>query len=882
MVPTIPGTQEDRRLASYYQLETSECSHQTSEVQDGDPSLGPTLPYQGHVGHESGSQGCLSPRPCQPERPAMAEISGWGRGVSVPLPAFRPVHSSEGFHPSGQGGGFASETAGGEHVCVPGRLVHLQSDQGAVVDPYSYGHRGGDQVRFHYQLGEISPGPHTVTHLPRCTLRPPSWSSSADTRSCRQSDQLCRTTPISASGRSFGVVASVGVDGELCGPNPTVQVPHATHSTSPIGSLSTVTTRGRSHGTGYPDNQGGPGVVDFQGSPSCRGSISLSSSRLRGDHGRVGVGLGGSYGRSQGLGSVEPRGGSHAYQPLRALGCRSNAQGLRGATEELQDSYSIGQFNRSSIYQQARGHQIPHALPSFQGHATMVFQSPDRVGRCSHCGRIERSCGQSVQGPILRSHGVVPITSSGSGHLRCEVPSFDGPVCEQHQLSAPSVLLSQTPSESVRCGRSVVQLGGDGGLRLPSNFPSASGHTEGGGGGLRDNPHRPLLAPSVVVSSASRSTSGRPTSAPVAGGPALDARLPRPVTERRAPEVDCLALVRQRLQAEGLSQESADLAARGRRGSTLRAYSLRLGPYVRWCESREISPAHATVGQVADFLRNRFEAGLESATVRNYKSAILAIHQGFEDGSTLAESIPIRLLLDGMFNTRPPKRRIVPAWDLNKVLDYIKGAPFEPMVDASFQAVTSKTLILLALAAPRRCSEFQALAVGPHIVFSNRGVKLYFRPGFLAKNERPSFSAEPIFVPTISLSSSVHEDRLWCPVRALRYYLRRSKSLRGPTEQLFIITKRPYSKASKNTLARWICDLIRDAGAVQGGGRVTAHSTRSIATSVAFHRGINVSAILETVAWKSETTFSSVYLRDMCPSADFSRAVLLRPPTTSH
>ena len=57
LVPTIPGTLEDRRLASYYQLETSERSHQASEVQDGDPSLGPTLPYQGHVGHESGSQG---------------------------------------------------------------------------------------------------------------------------------------------------------------------------------------------------------------------------------------------------------------------------------------------------------------------------------------------------------------------------------------------------------------------------------------------------------------------------------------------------------------------------------------------------------------------------------------------------------------------------------------------------------------------------------------------------------------------------------------------------------------------------------------------------------------------------------------------------------
>ena len=275
-----------------------------------------------------------------------------------------------------------------------------------------------------------------------------------------------------------------------------------------------------------------------------------------------------------------------------------------------------------------------------------------------------------------------------------------------------------------------------------------------------------------------------------------------------------------------------------------------------------------------------FNSGLQAGTIRNYKAAIQAVHVGFADGSSLASSDAIRQILRGMFNTRPPQRKIVPAWNLNTLLESLKGAPYEPLVAASLTSLTHKTLMLIALASGRRCSELHALSTGEHLRLSRAGATLYFRPGFLAKNERISFSADPIFLPSIATESSVHEDRLWCPVRALRYYLKRTESIRGSVEQLFIITRVPYTAASKGSLARWICEAIENTGALNPGGAASAHSTRAMAASRAFHRGATIKEVMEAVAWKSPSTFTSTYLRDLPPAgSSFARAVLYSRPS---
>ena len=104
---------------------------------------------------------------------------------------------------------------------------------------------------------------------------------------------------------------------------------------------------------------------------------------------------------------------------------------------------------------------------------------------------------------------------------------------------------------------------------------------------------------------------------------------------------------------------------------------------------------------MADFLLYLFKSGLTVATVKNYRSAITAIHQGFPDGSTVSDSQPLKHLTRGMFTERPPVRRLIPTWDLGYVLQMLTEAPFEPIGQASLLHMTIKLAFLLAVATSR-------------------------------------------------------------------------------------------------------------------------------------------------------------------------------------
>ena len=267
----------------------------------------------------------------------------------------------------------------------------------------------------------------------------------------------------------------------------------------------------------------------------------------------------------------------------------------------------------------------------------------------------------------------------------------------------------------------------------------------------------------------------------------------------------------------------------------------------------------------------KFDDGLQASTVRGYLSAIHAIHTGYEDGSSITTSRPLKLLIEGMSNERPRLRNIWPSWDLPKVLEFLGGPPFEPLQSASLRDLTLKTLFLIAVASGRRCSELHALAINSFMVFSHDGVTLYFRPGFLAKNERSNFSATPLFLPFITKSKK-REKRLNCPVRSLRWYLDRTKTIRGQVQQLFVTSQKPYRAAAKSTLAGWIVDTIVRSGAVSSSSSAPrAHSVRAYSASWAFAKGLSVKEIMNTVSWRTDTTFTKIYLRDLGPRLDHGK-----------
>ena len=232
-------------------------------------------------------------------------------------------------------------------------------------------------------------------------------------------------------------------------------------------------------------------------------------------------------------------------------------------------------------------------------------------------------------------------------------------------------------------------------------------------------------------------------------------------------------------------------------------------------------------------------------------------------------------LLDSYHRDRHKGRRGVPSWNLSLVLDQLMKPPFEPLWKASLKHLTFKTVFLLALGSGKRRSEIHAW-VNRNIRHQSdwSQVSLSPSPCFLSQNqlaqEGPG-SIAPVIIPALAptLDSSLKEDRSLCPVRALHYYLDKTKDLRNQKELLFVSFKKNFNKdISPSTISSWIkqtillCYQLSDQESLTL-YQVKAHNVRAFAAYKAFQGEVSLEKILSTCHWKSHNTFIQFYLKDV-------------------
>ena len=153
-------------------------------------------------------------------------------------------------------------------------------------------------------------------------------------------------------------------------------------------------------------------------------------------------------------------------------------------------------------------------------------------------------------------------------------------------------------------------------------------------------------------------------------------------------------------------------------------------------------------------------------------------------------------------------------------------------------------------------------------------VSLFPSPCFLSKNqlakEGPS-SVAPVIIPALAptLDKSLKDDRTLCPVRALRYYLVKTKDLRSNKQLVFVSFKKNFGKdIVPATVSSWIKQTIllcyqlsnEDAQRLH---QVRAHDVRAFAASKAFQGGVSLDQILAACHCKSHNTFTHFYLKDV-------------------
>ena len=868
LVDFLPCSEEDRRLASYNKSQTLECVHKTKEISNGVAGNSFKVSNQRRMGNVHRLKRRLLTRANKLKMSQMAEIPSSGPGLRLSMPPIRSVDSSKSIHSSSQSRGRVSQAKWRPNSSISRRLAHncALSRRSTCTDAICGGNSG--KARIYSQQGQIPVSTYSEPSLSRGKFGPYQGPGNPNTGKSKQHYSLClhpKTISISASNslakgtRSYGESGRSGTD---------VQTPHETSATSLPVPLSSNPSHIVKDCSNDEHSSNGVRMVGEYSQPHVSYDIPHSLSSSVTHDRRLPNWLGRPYPRSCSQWDMVHRGVCRPYQPSRTMGSVQVPPTFRTVSNWQTRDGPVRQFDCSGLYKQARRDKIPFVVPSHEN--VSMVQRPQHypVGN-SHFGNIEHISRQSVQGDFAEPNGVVSFQTSGSDNLCEDSVPINRSLRFIPESSASSLLFPVQGRESVCTRRPLDSMVGNGSLCIPSNFDHTQSATEDRGGGLRCDPDSSILASAVLVSDSPPLASRAPSSVTAPPRSPENVHIQGEISEPQAPEADCLDLIKRRFQEEGFSEQTADLAARGRRSSTLRIYSSRIRPYVIWCKQRQISPTRAPVPKVGEFLKSRFDLGLQTSTVKGYRSAIQAIHTGDHNGNKIRDSESLDFLIEGMNIERPRPKRIMPAWDLPTVLTYLNNDPFEPIQHASLRDLSIKTVFLIAMASGRRCSEIHALSIGEFTVFGSTGVTLHVRPNFLSnmsKTERSDFVPTPIFLPFISPPSDERDKRQGCPVRALKLYIDRTRTIRGGINQLFITSCKPYKPAAKATIAGWIVEAISKSGAASVNSKFSAHSTRAISSSWAFTHGISLREIMNTASWRSHSTFVSVYMKDMVPS----------------
>ena len=81
-----------------------------------------------------------------------------------------------------------------------------------------------------------------------------------------------------------------------------------------------------------------------------------------------------------------------------------------------------------------------------------------------------------------------------------------------------------------------------------------------------------------------------------------------------------------------------------------------------------------------------------------------------------------------------------------------------------------------------------------------------------------------------------------CIVSVLKEYLRTTEEIWGEKNKLLLSYQAPHKPVSKNTLARWLRQVLNGAGVDTA--QFSAHSTRAASTSAALSSGVQVDVVL--------------------------------------
>ncbi|XP_024879664.1 uncharacterized protein LOC112459668 isoform X1 [Temnothorax curvispinosus] len=291
--------------------------------------------------------------------------------------------------------------------------------------------------------------------------------------------------------------------------------------------------------------------------------------------------------------------------------------------------------------------------------------------------------------------------------------------------------------------------------------------------------------------------------------------------------------------------------------STFKQYNCALKKWWIFCKDKSLSFYDAEVADIVKFLTIEFDNGASYGSLNGMRSAISLIL-----GSEVGQNEVIKRFFKGLSKLRPPKPKYDSTWDPSLVLDYFRDLRNE---DLALDKLSKKLVSLLALVTGQRIQTLSSIDVR-NIVTKENLIEIKIP-------ERIKTSKPGKYQPVLTLPC-YKENLNICPVNTLQCYLKRTKELRKDITSLFISFKKPFKKASTQTLSRWVKDVLQESGIDTD--IFSAHSTRHASTSAAKRKGINIDVIRKSAGWTERSaTFTKFYDRPIVQDLRvFGQAIL--------
>lgn len=289
--------------------------------------------------------------------------------------------------------------------------------------------------------------------------------------------------------------------------------------------------------------------------------------------------------------------------------------------------------------------------------------------------------------------------------------------------------------------------------------------------------------------------------------------------------------------------------------STLAQYNVTYRLWWNFCARRHLFPFDGNISDIISFFQDLLKSTNNVyGSFNSHRAALSLILPG-----SVGENAYLKRYMKGVFRLRPPQPRYNLTWDPQQVLSFLRG-----LSDLDLKVVSTKLVTLLILATGQRIQTISLIKCS-NILELESGVTIFISD--LMKTSGPKREQ-----PCLKLPYFTEEPRL-CVASLIKKYLEMTQEFRQPNCDKFLLTyKKPHRPASKQTLSRWVRDILGASGIDTS--IFKAHSTRHAVTSAALRKGVSVQAIKKTAGWtESSKTFAKFYNRPLCGPDNFLESI---------